>query len=112
MKKVEAVIKPEKLDRVLDALSEIGYPGVTITEVRGHGKQKGVTHHWRGNEYTVKFIPKVKIEVVILDEDLPRTLDAIVRKSRTGNIGDGKIFVLDVEEAIRVRTGEIGMKAI
>jgi nitrogen regulatory protein P-II 1 len=112
MKKVEAVIKPEKLDQALDALSEIGYPGVTMTDVRGHGKQKGITHHWRGNEYRVKFIPKVKIEVVILDEDLPRTLDAIVRNSRTGNIGDGKVFVLDVEEAVRVRTGESGMKAI
>jgi nitrogen regulatory protein P-II 1 len=112
MKKVEAVIKPEKVDQVLAALSEIGYPGVTITEVRGHGKQKGVTHRWRGNEYTVTFIPKVKIEVVILDEDLPRTIDAIVRNSRTGNIGDGKVFVLDVQEAVRVRTGESGMKAI
>jgi nitrogen regulatory protein PII len=112
MKKVEAVIKPEKLDRALDALSDIGYPGVTLTEVRGHGKQKGVTHTWRGNEYTVKFISKIKIEVVILDEDLPRTIDAIVRNARTGNIGDGKVFVLDVEEAVRVRTGESGMKAI
>ena len=112
MKKVEAVIKPEKLDAVLDGLAEIGYPGVTISEVRGHGKQKGVTHMWRGNAYTVQFIQKVKVEVVILDEDLHKTIDVIVRNSRTGNIGDGKVFVTDVEEAVRVRTGEWGTKAI
>jgi nitrogen regulatory protein P-II 1 len=112
LKKVEAVIRPERVDSVLDELSEIGYPGVTITEVRGHGKQKGITHQWRGNEYTVKYIPKVKIEVVVLDEDLGSTVSAIVRKSRTGSIGDGKIFVTDVEEAVRVRTGDSGFKAI
>lgn len=112
MKKVEAIIRPDRLEPVLEALSEIGYPGVTISEVRGHGKQKGITRQWRGNEYTVKMIPKVKVEVVILDEDLGRTLDAVVRKSRTGNIGDGKVFVTKVEEAVRVRTGEDGIRAI
>ena len=112
MKKVEAIVRPDKLEPVLDGLAEIGYPGVTISEVRGHGKQKGVTQQWRGNEYTVKLLPKVKVEVVILDEDLDRTIDVMVRRSRTGNIGDGKIFVVDVEEAVRVRTGDAGFKAI
>jgi nitrogen regulatory protein P-II 1 len=112
MKKVEAVIRPERLEPVLKALGEIGYPGVTISEVRGHGKQRGITHQWRGNEYTVPFIPKMKVEVVILDEDLGKTLDVIVRFSRTGNIGDGKVFVTNVEEAVRVRTGDAGTRAI
>ncbi len=112
MNKVEAIIRPDRLEAVLEALAGIGYPGVTVSEVRGHGKQKGIRQQWRGNEYTVTFIPKVKIEVVVLDEDLDRTLDAVLRKARTGSIGDGKIFVTRVEEAIRVRTGEHGMKAI
>jgi len=112
MKMIEAIIKPEKLDAVLAALTEIGYPGLTITDVCGHGKQKGVTHQWRGNEYTITFIPKIKVEVVVLDEDLTRTLDVFIRKCRTGTIGDGKLFVLDVQEAVRVRTGDVGMKAI
>ena len=112
MKKVEAIIRTERLDPVIDGLAEIGYPGVTISEVRGHGKQKGITHRWRGTEYTVKFVPKVKVEVVVLDEDLHFTIDVLVRKSRTGTIGDGKVFVMDVEEAVRVRTGDSGIKAI
>lgn len=112
MKKVEAIIRPDRLEPVLEGLSDIGYPGVTISEVRGHGKQKGITQRWRGNEYTVSLIPKAKIEVVILDEDLYKTLDVVVRNSRTGNIGDGKVFVMDVEEAIRVRTGDTGFKAV
>jgi nitrogen regulatory protein PII len=112
MKMVVAIIKRDKLDEVLDALEDIGYPGLTITEVKGHGKQKGVTHQWRGNEYTVKFIPKVRVEVVVLDEDVGRTLGVFVWKCRTGQIGDGKLFVLDVEDAVRVRTGEEGIKAI
>jgi nitrogen regulatory protein P-II 1 len=112
MKKVEAIVRPEKIDRILEGLSEIGYPGITITEVKGHGKQKGLTQQWRGNEYLVKFIPKTKIEVVVLDEDLHRTIDVLVRLSRTGNMGDGKIFVTHVEEAVRVRTGDWGFKAI
>lgn len=112
MKKVEAIIRPDRVDPVLEELEKIGYPGLTVTEVRGHGKQKGVTHQWRGNEYTVKFIPKVKIEVVVLDEDESRTIEIIVRKARTGSIGDGKIFVSDIEDAIRVRTGETGDRAV
>ncbi len=112
MKMIVAIIKPEKLDAVLEALTEIGYPGLTVTEVKGHGKQKGVTHRWRGNEYTVTFIPKARVEVVVLDEDVGKTLDVFVRKCRTGQIGDGKLFVLDVEDAVRVRTGDEGIKAI
>ena len=112
MNKVEAIIRPDRLEAVLDALAEIGYPGVTISEVRGHGKQKGITQQWRGNEYAVRFIPKAKIEVVVLDEDLDRTIDTMRRKARTGNVGDGKIFVTKVERAIRVRTGEHDMMAI
>lgn len=112
MKKVEAIVRPDKLDIVMRGLSEKGYPGITVTEVKGHGKQKGVTHQWRGNEYTVQFIPKIKIEVVILDEDLDRVVEVLVRNCRTGNIGDGKIFVSEVEEAVRVRTGESGMRAV
>jgi nitrogen regulatory protein PII len=112
MKKVEAIIRPDRLDVVLEELEKIGYPGLTVTEVRGHGKQKGVTHHWRGNEYTVRFIPKVKIEVVVLNEDESRTIEIIVRKARTGSIGDGKIFVTDIEDAVRVRTGETGDRAV
>lgn len=112
MNKVEAIIRPDRLEAVLEALAGIGYPGVTISEVRGHGKQKGIKQQWRGNEYAVSFIPKVKIEVVVLDEDLDRTLDTMLRKARTGSIGDGKIFVTKIEEAIRVRTGDHGMNAI
>jgi len=112
MKMVEAIIRRDKLEFVLAGLSEIGYPGITVSEVKGHGKQKGMTQHWRGNEYTIQFIPKIKIEVVVLDEDLPRILDVVVRHSRTGNMGDGKVFVFDVEEAVRVRTGDSGFNAI
>ena len=112
MKKIEAIIKPFKLDDVKNGLTEIGVQGITISEVKGHGKQKGLSQHWRGNEYTIQFVPKIKIEVVVLDEDLSRTIDIIVRRSRTGNLGDGKIFVMDVEEAVRVRTGDSGLNAI
>ena len=97
---------------MLDGLEDIGYQGVTITAVKGYGKQKGLEQQWRGNPFTIRFIPKIKVEVVILDEDLERILDVIVRKSRTGNIGDGKVFVYDVSEAIRVRTGETDDRAI
>lgn len=112
MKKVEVIIRPEKVDAVIDALTRIGYSGVTISEVKGHGKQKGITRQWRGNEYVVAFLPKVKIEVVVLDEDMDRTVHTIVRKSRTGHHGDGKVFITDIAEAVRVRTGETGMRAI
>lgn len=112
IKKVEAIIRSDKLGPVIEGLSSIGYPGVTMSEVRGHGKQKGIKHQWRGNEYTVAFIPKTKIELVVLAEDLVKTIDVIVRNGRTGNVGDGKIFVSNIEEAVRVRTGETGFHAI
>lgn len=112
MKKIEAVIRPERLDTVMGELSKLGYPGVTISEVRGHGKQKGVTHMWRGAEYRVEFIPKIKLEVVVLEEDVSRVTASVVRAARTGSIGDGKVFIYDVENAVRVRTGESGFNAI
>ncbi len=112
MKKIEAIIRPEKLDKVVEKLTELTYPGLTITDVRGHGKQMGVTHMWRGAEYKIKYLPKVKIEIVVLDEDAPRVVSAIVNAARTGSIGDGKVFISDIEEAVRVRTGESGIRAI
>lgn len=112
MKKIEAIIRPERLDPVLARLREMKYPGITITEVKGHGKQKGVTHMWRGAEYTVDFLPKIKLEVVVLDEDMSAVTAAIMRAARTEMIGDGKIFIYDVGNAIRIRTGEDGFDAI
>jgi len=112
VKKIEAIIRPEKLDKVVEKLTELTYPGLTITDVRGHGKQMGVTHMWRGAEYKIKYLPKVKIEIVVLDEDAPRVVSAIVNAARTGSIGDGKVFISDIEEAVRVRTGESGIRAI
>lgn len=112
MKKIEAIIRPERLAMVRQALEELGYPGMTITEVKGHGKQKGLTQQWRGKEYKLEFLPKLKIEIVVIDSDVPRTMNAIVRGARTGEIGDGKIFLLPVENAVRVRTGEEGDNAI
>ena len=112
MKKIEAIIRSERLEIVRKALEELGYPGMTVSEVKGHGKQKGITQQWRGQEYKVDLLPKLKIEIVILDEDVAKTLNAIVRSARTGEIGDGKIFVLPVDNAVRVRTGEEGENAI
>ncbi len=112
MKKIEAIIRPERLAMVRQALEELGYPGMTITEVKGHGKQRGITQQWRGQEYKLEFLPKLKIEIVVLDGDVSRTLNAIVRGARTGEIGDGKIFLLPVENTVRVRTGEEGDNAI
>lgn len=112
MKKVEAIIRPEMLSKVMEALEELTYPGATVTEVRGHGKQKGVSHMWRGRKYRVEYLPKLKLEVVVLDEDARKVVDAIVRSARTGRIGDGKVFVLEVQDATRVRTGESGFRAI
>lgn len=112
MKKIEAIIRPEKLDTIVEKLSELTYPGMTISDVRGHGKQMGVTHRWRGAEYRVKYLPKIKIEIVVLDEDVSRVVSTIVNAARTGSIGDGKVFVYDIEEAVRVRTGENGIRAI
>jgi nitrogen regulatory protein P-II 1 len=112
VKKIEAVIKPFKLDEVKDALQEIGIQGLTVVEARGFGRQKGHAELYRGAEYVVDFLPKVKIELVVPDQRLEAALDAIQKAARTGKIGDGKIFVFDVEQAIRIRTGETGTDAI
>jgi len=112
MKKVEAIIKPFKLDEVKDALSKIGIYGMTVTEVKGFGRQKGHTEVYRGAEYEVTFIPKVKIEVVIPDAISDKVIATIIEKAKTGNIGDGKIFLCSLEDVIRIRTGERGESAI
>jgi nitrogen regulatory protein P-II 1 len=112
MKKVEAIIKPFKLDEVKEALHEVGIQGITVTEAKGFGRQKGHTELYRGAEYVVDFLPKVKIEVVMDDALLERAIEAIQHAARTGRIGDGKIFVTTVDEAIRIRTGEKGVDAI
>ena len=112
MKKIEAIIKPFKLEEVKEALSEIGVQGMTVTEVKGFGRQKGHTEIYRGSEYTVDFLPKVKIEVVLSDDLAEKAIDAIVKAAKTGKIGDGKVFVLPMEQAIRIRTDETGEKAV
>ena len=112
MKKIEAIFKPFKLDEVREALSEIGVSGLTVTEVKGFGRQKGHTELYRGAEYVVDFLPKVKVEVVIEDSLLDRAVDAIQQAAHSGKIGDGKIFVSTIEEVIRIRTGEKGADAV
>ncbi|MEP7063094.1 MAG: P-II family nitrogen regulator [Betaproteobacteria bacterium] len=112
MKKIEAVLKPFKLDEVREALSDLGVTGLTVTEVKGFGRQKGHTELYRGAEYVVDFLPKVKVEVIVQDALADRAIDAIVKAARTGKIGDGKIFVTAVEQVIRIRTGESGDAAI
>ena len=112
MKKVEAIIKPFKLDDVREALSEVGVNGMTASEVKGFGRQKGHTELYRGAEYVIDFLPKVKIEIVIADEQVDASIEAITNAARTGKIGDGKIFVSDVSRVIRIRTGEEGDAAI
>lgn len=112
MKKIEAIIKPFKLDEVKDALHEVGLQGITVVEAKGFGRQKGHTELYRGAEYVVDFLPKVKLEVVLDDALVERAVEAIQQAAHTGRIGDGKIFILPVEEAIRVRTGERGTEAI
>jgi nitrogen regulatory protein P-II 1 len=112
VKKIEAIIKPFKLDEVKEALQEVGLQGITVTEAKGFGRQKGHAELYRGAEYIVDFLPKVKIEIVISDELVERAIDAIRRAAQTGRIGDGKIFVSNIEEAIRIRTGESGLDAI
>lgn len=112
MKKVEAVIKPFKLDDVKEALTELGIVGMTVTEVRGFGRQKGHTELYRGSEYTIDFLPKVKIEVVVADGLVDKVVDTICSAAKTGSIGDGKVFVLPVGESLRIRTGERGEAAI
>ena len=112
MKKVEAIIKPFKLDEVREALSEVGVTGLTVTEVKGFGRQKGHTELYRGAEYVVDFLPKVKVEIVVADASVERVLEAIVKAARTGKIGDGKIFVTNVEQVLRIRTGEANEAAV
>ena len=112
MKKIEAVIKPFKLDEVREALTGLGCSGLTVTEVKGFGRQKGHTELYRGAEYTVDFLPKVNVEVVVADELVDKVIDALIKAARTGKIGDGKIFVLPVEQVVRIRTGESGNDAI
>ncbi|MBW2498453.1 MAG: P-II family nitrogen regulator [Deltaproteobacteria bacterium] len=112
MKKIEAIIKPFKLDDVKEALGAIGVVGLTVTEVKGFGRQKGHTELYRGAEYVVDFLPKLKLEIVIGDEDVDRVIEAVAGAANTGKIGDGKIFVLPLEEAVRIRTGERGTSAV
>jgi nitrogen regulatory protein PII len=112
MKKLEAVIRPFKLDEVKEALAEEGIRGLTITEVRGYGRQKGHTETYRGSEYHIEFVPKIKVEVVIADNLLDKAIDAILRTAKTGQVGDGKIFISEVSDAIRIRTEESGAAAL
>lgn len=112
MKKIEAVIKPFKLDEVREALSEIGVSGLTVTEVKGFGRQKGHTELYRGAEYVVDFLPKVKIEIVVPDGSVESAIESIIKAAHTGKIGDGKIFVSNVEQVVRIRTGETGEEAV
>jgi nitrogen regulatory protein P-II 1 len=112
MKKIEAIIRPEKLDAVRQALDESGYPGITITEIEGHGMQKGTVQQWRGEQYKVDFLPKVKVEVVSVDRDVEKILQTIQEAAFTGGVGDGKIFVYEVTEVMRIRTRERGEKAL
>ncbi len=112
MKKIEAVVKPFKLDEVREALSEVGVTGLTVTEVKGFGRQKGHTELYRGAEYVVDFLPKVKVEVIVPEGMIDRAIEVIVKAARTGKIGDGKIFVSSVEQAVRIRTGESGTDAL
>ncbi|PIQ83611.1 MAG: transcriptional regulator [Candidatus Omnitrophica bacterium CG11_big_fil_rev_8_21_14_0_20_63_9] len=112
MRKIEAVIRPEKLDDVRKAIEAVGYPGITITEAEGHGKQKGVVQQWRGETYRVEFLPKIKLEIIVGDADVEQIVQAIIKAAKTGSVGDGKIFVSDVRDVIKIRTGERGDAAL
>jgi len=112
MKKIEAIIKPFKLEEVKDALGDLGLEGMTVTEVKGFGRQKGHTEIYRGSEYTVDFLPKVKVEIIVNDDLVSKTVEVVSGAAKTGKIGDGKVFVLPVEEAVRIRTGESGPEAL
>jgi nitrogen regulatory protein P-II 1 len=112
MKKIEAIIRPEKLDAVRQALEEEGYPGITITEIEGHGKQKGTVQQWRGEQYKLDFLPKIKVEIVCINGEMEKILTALQEAAFTGGVGDGKIFVTDVSEVVRIRTRERGEKAL
>ncbi|OGB89781.1 transcriptional regulator [candidate division WOR-1 bacterium RIFCSPHIGHO2_01_FULL_53_15] len=112
MQKIEAIIRFEKLEEVKVALESIGYPGLTVTEVEGHGKQKGIVQQWRGEKYRVDLVPKIKIEIVVRDSEAAKIVDTVVKVARTGSVGDGKIFVSPVGEVYRIRTGEKGETAL
>lgn len=112
MKKIEAIIRPGKLDPVLNALQNLGYPGITVTEVEGHGRQKGITAQWRGKTYTMELVAKVKLEIIARDEEVDIIVGTIVNTAKTGEIGDGKIFIYPVDDVIRIRTGDRGEVAI
>ena len=112
MKKIEAIIREEKLEAVKKHMEEVGYFGMTLTEVSGRGRQKGVPLKWGAKEYRLEFLPKLKIEVVVMDEDVPVAINAIIRGARTGDIGDGKIFIIPIENAVRIRTGDSGDNAV
>ncbi len=112
MKKIEAIIRPEKLDAVRGTLETVGYAGLMITEIQGHGKQKGITQQWRGKPYKVELLPKIKIELIVKDEDAEKIVSTIAKSVKTGEIGDGKIFISPIEDVVRIRTGERGESAI
>ena len=112
MKKIEAIVRPEKVDDVRKAIEAVGYPGITIIEAEGHGKQKGVVQQWRGETYRVEFLPKVKMEIVVSEADSERIIQAVIKAAKTGAVGDGKIFVSDVRDVVRIRTGERGEGAL
>lgn len=112
MKKIEAIFRQEKLDDVRHALEKVGFPGLNITEVEGHGKQKGVVQQWRGEQYRIELLPKVRLEIVVSDRDVKKTLQAIQDTAKTGSVGDGKIFISTVDEVVRIRTGETGEAAL
>ena len=108
MKKIEAIIRPERISFVREALEKVGYSGLMITEIQGHGKQKGITQQWRGEKYKVEFLPKTKLEIVVKDSEVEKIVKSIIEAGRTGEIGDGKIFIYNIEDAIRIRTNERG----
>ena len=112
MKKIEAIIRPEKIDDVCNALERAGYPGIMITEIEGHGKQKGIKQQWRGEEFQLNFLPKMKMEIVVNDNEAENIIQSIIESASTGGVGDGKIFISNIDEAIRIRTRERGMRAI
>ena len=112
MKKIEAIIRPEKVDEVRQAIEAVGYPGITIVEAEGHGKQKGLTQQWRGETYRVQFLPKIKLELIVADSDAEKMIQAIIKAAKTGAVGDGKIFVSDIKDVIKIRTGERGEDAL
>lgn len=112
MKRIEAIVRPEKLEDIVDALEALGHSGITVSQVEGHGRQKGIVEQFRGKEYKLMFIPKVKIEAVVTDDLVEKIIEAVVTTAFTGNVGDGKIFISDVQDAVRVRTKERGEKAV